>query len=66
MHGLALILALAASLLLPWAALAPVAAQAQQTPQRVVPQSRQDIQISFAPVVRRAAPAVVKDRKSVV
>jgi S1-C subfamily serine protease len=26
---------------------------------RAVPQSRQDIQLSFAPVVRNAAPAVV-------
>ncbi len=37
-------------------ALAPHAAPAQQ---RVVPQSRQEVQLSFAPVVKRAAPAVV-------
>ncbi len=29
------------------------------TPQRVVPESREQIRLSFAPVVRRAAPAVV-------
>ena len=39
------------------ALLAPAHASAQQT--RVVPQSRAELQVSFAPVVRSAAPAVV-------
>ncbi len=30
-----------------------------QTPQRIVPQSREQVSLSFAPVVRQAAPAVV-------
>ncbi len=32
---------------------------AAQTPQRIVPQSREQVSLSFAPVVRQAAPAVV-------
>ncbi len=61
MQRLAFIASMAAWLLFPWGPLAPAPgqAQAQQPVQRVVPQSRQDIQLSFAPVVRRAAPAVV-------
>ena len=38
------------------AALGCTGAQAQT---RVAPQSRQELQLSFAPVVQRAAPAVV-------
>ncbi|MDX1574644.1 MAG: Do family serine endopeptidase [Kiloniellales bacterium] len=50
--------ALAAGLLLTVAAAAPVAAD-QAAVQSKVPASREEIALSFAPVVRRAAPAVV-------
>lgn len=39
--------------------LLPFAAQAQDAPQRTVPQSRTQVQLSFSPVVKKAAPAVV-------
>ena len=41
-----------------WALLVAVAPDAWAQ-QRVAPQTRQDVQLSFAPVVKRAAPAVV-------
>jgi Do/DeqQ family serine protease len=37
----------------------PVAAQMAQTPEKTVPLSKGEIQLSFAPVVKRAAPSVV-------
>ncbi len=42
--------------LLAWALLGPSAAQAQD---RVVPESRAQVQLSYAPAVKKAAPAVV-------
>ncbi|WP_232630733.1 DegQ family serine endoprotease [Methylobacterium sp. Leaf118] len=38
---------------------APAAAQMAQTPEKTVPLSKGEIQLSFAPVVKRAAPSVV-------
>lgn len=39
--------------------LLPFAAQAQDAPPRAVPESRAQVQLSFSPVVKKAAPAVV-------
>src|SRR5262245_64879763 len=40
-------------------AMAPLAAAQERTPERRVPSSTNELRLSYAPVVRRAAPAVV-------
>src|SRR5215831_15269540 len=40
-------------------AMAPLAAAQERTPERRVPSSANELRLSYAPVVRRAAPAVV-------